>query len=187
MNMPEQEIRKMKEKMDKAVEHLKKELLGIRTGRAHPALVSEIKADYYGTPTPISQIGSITTPDARQIVITPWDKTAIKAVEKAIQASSLGINPSVDGENIRLNIPELTGERRVELSRLVKKCAEDGRVAVRNLRREANDSFRKLEKDGSISEDSMHDFLESIQKTTDEFIKKVDEIMVAKEKEILED
>ena len=108
-------------------------------------------------------------------------------IEKAIQASSLGINPSVDGENIRLNIPELTGERRVELSKLVKKYAEDARVAVRNLRREANDVFRKMEKDGEISEDSMHDFLDSIQKTTDEFIKKVDEIMVTKEKEILED
>lgn len=185
--MPELEIKQMKEKMEKAIEHLKKELLGIRTGRAHPALVSDIRVDYYGTPTPLSQVGSITTPDARQIVITPWDKTAIKAVEKAIQASTLGINPSVDGENIRLNIPELTGERRVELSKLVKKYAEDSRVAVRNLRRDANDVFRKMEKDGSISEDSMHDFLDSIQKTTDEFIKKVDEIMVTKEKEILED
>lgn len=185
--MPELEIKQMKEKMEKATEHLKKELLGIRTGRAHPALVSEIKVDYYGSPTPISQVGSITTPDARQIVITPWDKTAIKAVEKALQASSLGINPSVDGENIRLNIPELTGERRIELSKLVKKYAEDARVAVRNLRREANDVFRKMEKDGNISEDSMHDFLDSIQKTTDEFIKKIDEIMAAKEKEILED
>ncbi len=185
--MPEQEIKRMKEKMEKATEHLKKELLGIRTGRAHPALVSDIKVDYYGTPTPISQVGSITTPDARQIVITPWDKTAIKAIEKALQASSLGINPSVDGENIRLNIPELTGERRIELSKVVKKFAEDARVAVRNLRREANDGFRKMEKDGDISEDSMHDFLESIQKTTDEAIKKVDEIMTVKEKEILED
>ncbi|GAB6280325.1 MAG: ribosome recycling factor [Thermovirga sp.] len=185
--MPELEIRQMKEKMEKAIEHLKKELLGIRTGRAHPALVSDIKVDYYGTATPISQVGSISTPDARQIVITPWDKTAVKAVEKALQASSLGINPSVDGENIRLNIPELTGERRIELSKLVKKYAEDGRVAVRNLRREANDAFRKMEKDGDISEDAMHGFLESIQKITDEFIKKVDDIMATKEKEILEE
>jgi len=185
--MPELEIKRMKEKMEKAVEHLKKELLGVRTGRAHPALVSEIKVDYYGTQTPISQVGAISTPDARQIVITPWDKTAIKAVEKAIQASSLGINPNVDGENIRLVIPELTGERRVELTKLVKKYAEDARIAVRNLRRDSNDTFRKMEKEGNISEDSMHDFLESIQKTTGEFIKSVDEIMAAKEKEILED
>ncbi|MDO9509397.1 MAG: ribosome recycling factor [Thermovirgaceae bacterium] len=185
--MPELEIKRMKEKMEKGVEHLKKELLGIRTGRAHPALVSDIKVDYYGTQTPMSQLGTISTPDARQIVITPWDKTAVKAVEKAIQASSLGINPSVDGENIRLNIPELTGERRVELSKLVKKFSEETRVAIRNLRRDSNDVFRKMEKDGSLSEDSMHDFLESIQKTTDEHIKKIDEIMVVKEKEILED
>lgn len=185
--MPALEIKRMKEKMERAVEHLKKELLGIRTGRAHPALVSDIKVDYYGTPTPMSQVGTISTPDARQIVITPWDKTAVKAVEKAIQASSLGINPMVDGENVRLNIPELTGERRVELSKVVKKYAEDARVAVRNLRRDSNDAFKKMEKDGSLSEDSMHDSLESIQKATDEFIKKIDEIMVLKEKEILED
>ncbi len=185
--MPALEIKKMKEKMERAVEHLKKELLGIRTGRAHPALVSDIKVDYYGTPTPMSQVGTISTPDARQIVITLWDKTAVKAVEKAIQASSLGINPMVDGENVRLNIPELTGERRVELSKVVKKYAEEARVAVRNLRRDSNDTFRKMEKDGSLSEDSMHDSLDSIQKVTDEFIKKIDEITALKEKEILED
>ncbi len=185
--MPALEIKKMKEKMERAVEHLKKELLGIRTGRAHPALVSDIKVDYYGTPTPMSQVGTISTPDARQIVITLWDKTAVKAVEKAIQASSLGINPMVDGENVRLNIPELTGERRVELSKVVKKYAEEARVAVRNLRRDSNDTFRKMEKDGSLSEDSMHDSLDSIQKATDEFIKKIDEITALKEKEILED
>lgn len=185
--MPAQEIKRMKEKMERAVEHLKKELLGIRTGRAHPALVSDIKVDYYGTPTPMSQVGTISTPDARQIVITLWDKTAVKAVEKAIQASSLGINPMVDGENVRLNIPELTGERRVELSKVVKKYAEEARVAVRNLRRDSNDTFRKMEKDGSLSEDSMHDSLDSIQKVTDEFIKKIDEITALKEKEILED
>ncbi|MDT8284475.1 MAG: ribosome recycling factor [Thermovirgaceae bacterium] len=185
--MPALEIKKMKEKMERAVEHLKKELLGIRTGRAHPALVSDIKVDYYGTPTPMSQVGTISTPDARQIIITLWDKTAVKAVEKAIQASSLGINPMVDGENVRLNIPELTGERRVELSKVVKKYAEEARVAVRNLRRDSNDTFRKMEKDGSLSEDSMHDSLDSIQKATDEFIKKIDEITALKEKEILED
>ncbi|HBG14998.1 MAG TPA: ribosome recycling factor [Synergistaceae bacterium] len=185
--MADQEIRKMKEKMEKAVEHLKKELLGIRTGRAHPALVSDIKVDYYGTPTPMSQVGSISTPDARQILITLWDKNAVKAAEKAIQASSLGINPSVDGDNIRLIIPELTGERRIELSKLVKKSAEDARIAIRNLRRETNDALKKMEKDGSLSEDSLHDYLETVQKTTDEFIKKVDGIAAEKEKEILED
>jgi len=111
----------------------------------------------------------------------------VKAAEKAIQASSLGINPSVDGENIRLIIPELTGERRIELSKLVKKSAEDARIAIRNLRRESNDALKKMEKDGSLSEDSLHDYLETVQKTTDEFIKKVDGIAAEKEKEILED
>jgi len=185
--MADQEIRKMKEKMEKAVEHLKKELLGIRTGRAHPALVSDIKVDYYGNPTPMSQVGSISTPDARQILITLWDKNAVKAAEKAIQASPLGINPSVDGENIRLVIPELTGERRVELTKLVKKCAEDARIAVRNLRRESNEVLKKMEKDGSISEDSMHDHLDKIQKATDDFVKRIDVIAAEKEKEVLED
>jgi ribosome recycling factor len=185
--MPDQEIRKMKDKMEKVLEHLKKELLGIRTGRAHPALVSDIKVDYYGTPTPMSQVGSISTPDARQILITLWDKNAVKAAEKAIQASSLGINPSVDGENIRLVVPELTGERRVELTKLVKKCAEDARIAVRNLRRESNEAFKKMEKEGTISEDSLHDQLETTQKTTDEYIKKIDVIAAEKEREVLED
>jgi len=185
--MADQEIRKMKEKMEKAVEHLKKELLGIRTGRAHPALVSDIKVDYYGNPTPMSQVGSISTPDARQILITLWDKNAVKAAEKAIQASPLGINPSVDGENIRLVIPELTGERRVELTKLVKKCAEDARIAVRNLRRESNEVLKKMEKDGKISEDSMHDHLDKIQKATDDFVKRIDVIAAEKEKEVLED
>ncbi|HON34010.1 MAG: ribosome recycling factor [Thermovirgaceae bacterium] len=185
--MADQEIRKMKEKMEKAVEYLKKELLGIRTGRAHPALVSDIKVDYYGNPTPMSQVGSISTPDARQILITLWDKNAVKAAEKAIQASPLGINPSVDGENIRLVIPELTGERRVELTKLVKKCAEDARIAVRNLRRESNEVLKKMEKDGKISEDSMHDHLDKIQKATDDFVKRIDVIAAEKEKEVLED
>ena len=185
--MADQEIRKMKERMEKAVEHLKKELLGIRTGRAHPALVSDIKVDYYGNPTPMSQVGSISTPDARQILITLWDKNAVKAAEKAIQASPLGINPSVDGENIRLVIHELTGERRVELTKLVKKCAEDARIAVRNLRRESNEVLKKMEKDGSISEDSMHDNLEMIQKATDDFVKRIDVIAAEKEKEVWED
>ena len=185
--MADQEIRKMKEKMEKAVEYLKKELLGIRTGRAHPALVSDIKVDYYGNPTPLSQVGSITTPDARQILITLWDKNAVKAAEKAIQASPLGINPSVDGENIRLIIPELTGERRVELTKLVRKCAEDARIVVRNLRRDSNDVLKKMEKDGTLSEDSLHDYLEMSQKATDDVVKRIDGIAAEKEKEVMED
>ncbi len=173
--------------MEKVIEHLRKELHGVRTGRAHPALVEDIKVDYYGAQTPISQLASVSIPDARQILISPWDKTSIKSVEKAIQASPLGINPQVDGDNIRLTIPELTGERRVELSKLVKKHAEDARVAVRNLRREGNDAYKKQQKNGDISEDQMHDYLEKVQELTDEYIEKIDKIAETKEKEILED
>jgi ribosome recycling factor len=185
--MPDAELKDLKEKMEKAVEHLRKELHGVRTGRAHPALVEDIKVEYYGAQTPISQLASISIPDARQILISPWDKTSIKSVEKAIQTSPLGINPQVDGDNIRLTIPELTGERRVELSKLVKKHAEDARVAVRNLRREGNDAYKKQQKNGDISEDQMHDYLEKVQELTDEYIEKIDKITETKEKEILED
>jgi ribosome recycling factor len=184
--MAEKEFKDLKERMEKAVEHLKKELQGIRTGRAHPALVEDIKVEYYGSMVPISQMATVSIPDPRQILIAPWDKTAVKPIEKAIQASPLGINPQVDGDVIRLNIPELTGERRQELSKLVKKYAEDARIAVRNLRREGNDNIKKKEKNGEISEDQMHDYLERIQKITDEFIKKIDELAEEKEKEILE-
>jgi len=185
--MPDAELKDLKERMEKVIEHFRKELHGVRTGRAHPALVEDIKVDYYGAQTPISQLASISIPDARQILISPWDKTAIKSIEKAIQASSLGINPQVDGDNIRLNIPELTGERRVELTKLVKKHAEDARVTVRNLRREGNDAYKKKQKNGDISEDQMHDYLEEVQEMTNEFIEKIDRIAETKEKEILED
>jgi len=185
--MPDAELKEMRSRMEKVIEHLKKELQGVRTGRAHPALVEDIKVEYYGTQTPISQLATISIPDARQILISPWDKTAIKTVEKAIQASQLGINPQVDGDNIRLVIPELTGERRVELSKLVRKYAEEARVAVRNIRREGNDIYKKMEKNGDISEDQMHDYIDDVQELTHEFIKKIDEISEMKEKEILED
>jgi len=185
--MPDAELKELRSRMEKVIEHLKKELQGVRTGRAHPALVEDIKVEYYGTQTPISQLATISIPDARQILISPWDKTAIKTVEKAIQASQLGINPQVDGDNIRLVIPELTGERRVELSKLVRKYAEEARVAVRNIRREGNDIYKKMEKNGDISEYQMHDYIDDVQELTHEFIKKIDEISEMKEKEILED
>jgi len=184
--MAEKEFKDVKERMEKAVEHLKKELQGIRTGRAHPALVEDIKVEYYGGIVPISQMATVSIPDPRQILIAPWDKMAVKPIEKAIQASSLGINPQVDGDVIRLNIPELTGERRQELSKLVKKYAEDARIAVRNLRRDANDAVKKKEKSGEISEDQMRDYLERIQKITDDFIEKIDVLAEEKEEEILE-
>ena len=185
--MPKKEMQDLKDRMLKAVDHLKKECLGVRTGRAHPALVEDIKVDYYGTMTPIKQMGTVNVPEPRQIVISPWDKTSLKAIEKAIMASSLGVTPQSDGENIRINLPELTGERRIELTKLVKKYAEDARVAVRNLRREGNEAFKKMEKSSDITEDDLQLYQKEIQELTDEWVKKVDEVLEKKEKEILED
>jgi ribosome recycling factor len=185
--MPKKEMQNLKERMVKAVEHLKKECLGVRTGRAHPALVEDIKVDYYGTMTPLKQMGTVSVPEPRQILISPWDKTSLKAIEKAIMASSLGVTPQSDGENIRINLPELTGERRIELSKIVKKYAEDARVAVRNVRREGNEIYKKMEKESAITEDDLHLYQKEIQELTDEWIKNVDEVLEKKEKEILED
>ncbi len=185
--MPRNELKMLREKMEKTLEHLKGEFLAVRTGRAHPGLVSDIKADYYGTPTPIKQIATITVPEGRQIVITPFDRSALKAVEKAIFASSLGITPQNDGEVIRITLPELTRERRVDLTKLVGRYAEDGRVALRNLRRDSNDVLKKMEKDSAISEDDLKKFTKEVQDITDEYIKKVDEVLKSKEKEIMEE
>lgn len=184
--MPQNLIRDLKTRSEKTLEHLKGTLLGIRTGRAHPALVEDIKVDYFGTPTPIKNMGSVNVPEARQLVITPWDKTAIKAIEKAIQSSPLGINPQNDGESIRLNLPELTKERRVELTKIVNKMAEEGRIAIRNIRREINDGLKKMEKESQITEDDLKKFTKEAQEQTDQFIKKIDAMLVEKEKEIME-
>lgn len=179
-------LKDMRESMKKAVEHFKAEMTGIRAGRAHPALVENIKVDYYGAQTPIKQMGTISIPEPRQILISLWDKTAIKAVEKAIQASQLGVMPQVDGENIRITLPELTKERRVELSRLVKKYAEEARVAIRNIRRDVLDELKKQEKDSEISEDELRRLQDEIQEITNEYIEMVNKVLEEKEKEILE-
>ncbi len=185
--MPQPDTKEYRSRMEKAVEHLKSTFLGVRTGRAHPALVEEIKVDYYGAATPIKQMGSVSLPEPRQIVITPYDRSALKAIEKAIQASPLGINPRNDGESVRLTLPELTRERRIELSKLVNKYAEEARVAARNIRREAVDAFKKREKDGEISEDDLKKIQKEIQDLTDETIRKIDGALQEKEKEILND
>lgn len=184
--MPQNLIKDLKTRSEKTLEHLKGTLQGIRTGRAHPALVEEIKVDYFGTPTPVKNMGSVNVPEARQLVITPWDKSAIKAIEKAIQSSPLGINPQNDGESIRLNLPELTKERRVELTKIVNKMSEEARVAIRNIRREINDGLKKLEKDSKITEDDLKKYNKEAQEQTDAYIKKIDCMLVDKEKEILE-
>ena len=175
----------LEEKMQKALEHLDSEFQGIRTGRAHPGLVDSVKVDYYGSPTPIKQLATVTVPEARVLVIAPFDKSATKLIEKAILAANIGITPNVDGNNIRLVVPELTGERRKEFVKMASKVAEDTKVALRNIRRDANDAYKKQEKASEITEDDLKKLLDDAQKTTDKFIAKVDEEFKKKEKEIL--
>jgi ribosome recycling factor len=185
--MPQTLLKDLKTRTGKALEHLKSTYAGVRTGRAHPALVEDIKVDYFGTVTPLKQMGTVNIPEPRQIVISIWDKTALKAVEKAIQASPLGINPQPDGDTIRLTLPELTRERRVELKKLVAKYAEDAKVATRNIRREIIDNLKKLEKDSKITEDDLKKFQKEVQDVTEDAIKKIDGVQVEKEKEIMDD
>ena len=184
--MPQNLMKDLMTRSEKTLEFLKGTLQGIRTGRAHPALVEDIKVDYFGTPTPIKNMGSVSVPEARQIMINPWDKTAIKAIEKALQASPLGINPQNDGETIRLNLPELTQERRLELTKVVNKMAEEARIAIRNVRRDVIESLKKMEKDSDITEDDLKKYQKETQDHTDAFIKKVDVILADKEKEIMD-
>lgn len=171
------------EKMRKTYEHLEADYLGIRAGRANPHVLDKIRVDYYGTPTPIQQVGNVTIPEARMIQIAPWEKSLIKEIEKAILASDIGITPSNDGSVIRLVFPELTEERRKELVKDVKKKAEEAKVAVRNIRRDGNDAFKKIAKE--ISEDEVKQLEDELQKLTDKYIKDVDKLMEEKSKEIL--
>lgn len=173
-------------KMKKTVELLAGEFARIRTARANPALLDGIKVDYYGVPTPLKQIASIGVPDPRSLVIQPWDKNALAEIEKAIQKSDLGLNPNVEANVIRILIPALTEERRKELVKLVSRLTEESRVAVRNIRREAIEHFKKKEKDKQISEDEMHRGQKEVQELTDRYIEELDELFAKKEKEILE-
>ncbi len=172
------------EKMKKALDFLESDFASIRAGRANPHVLDKIRVDYYGTPTPIQQVGNVTVPEARIIQIAPWDKSMLKAVEKAILTSDLGINPSNDGSVIRLVFPELTEERRKDLAKEVKKKAEDGKVAVRNIRRDGNDAFKKLLKE-DVSEDEVKQLGEELQKMTDKYIKEIDVMTETKTKEIM--
>ena len=170
--------------MTKAYDHLIAEYQTIRAGRANPHVLDKVKVDYYGTPTPIQQVGNISVPEARMIQIAPWEKSLIKEIEKAILASDVGITPSNDGSVIRLVFPELTEERRKELSKDVKKKGEDAKVAVRNIRRDGNDALKKLAKE-DVSEDEIKDMEEQLQKMTDKFIKDIDAAIEEKSKEIM--
>ena len=173
-------------KMEKSVSLLAQELAKLRTGRASPALLDGIKVEYYGSVLPLNQVASISIPEPRLIIIQPWDKTALGAIEKTLYKSPIGITPNNDGNVIRLSIPPLTTERREELVKLIQKLGEDTKVAIRNIRREANNEVKKEEKNKKISEDESYKSLEMIQKITDEYIEKVDEILKKKEKEIRE-
>ncbi|RJE49157.1 MULTISPECIES: ribosome recycling factor [unclassified Dehalobacter] len=174
------------EKMHKTEEVLKKDLASVRAGRANPAVLDKVSVDYYGTPTPINQLANVSVPDPRMITIQPWDKSSIKDIEKAILKSDLGLTPSNDGVVIRLNIPQLTAERRAEIVKTVKKKAEDAKVAVRNIRRELIDEIKQLEKDKTVSEDDSKKGQEKAQKLTDKIVKDIDDILEKKEKEIME-
>ena len=177
-------LQQYEDRMKKAIEFLEGDYNTIRAGRANPHVLDKIRVDYYGTPTPVQQVGNVTVPDARIIQIAPWEKSMLKAIEKAIQTSDLGINPTNDGSVIRLVFPELTEERRKDLAKEVKKKAEESKVAVRNIRRDGNDMLKKLGK-ADVSEDEIKQMEEQLQKVTDKYIKEVDAAMDKKTKEIM--
>ena len=179
------ELKVYEGKMEKTLDVLLDEFGSIRAGRANPHVLDRIKVDYYGTPTPIQQVGNINVPEARMIVIQPWEKSLLKSIEKAILTSDLGINPTNDGSVIRLVFPELTEERRKDLAKDVKKKGEAAKVAVRNIRRDANESLKKMENNGDISEDDLKDGNDKIQKLTDKMIDKIDKAVETKTKEIM--
>jgi len=173
-----------KRKMGKTVEALKSENAAVRAGRANAAVLDQIAVEYYGVPTPINQVATVAVPDPRTITITPWDKSSLKPIEKAIQVSDLGINPQNDGKMIRLIFPQLTEERRKELVKQVKGYGEGAKVAIRNIRREAMDDLKALKKDGELTEDDLKDYEKELQKLTDDFIKEIDAVTAEKEKEL---
>ena len=176
---------KLQQQMDKTIEALKHEFATIRAGRANAQMLDKIRVDYYGTPTPINQIGAISVPEPRTLMINPWDKSAMKDIETAIRNSDLGLNPTNDGEVIRLNVPALTEERRKELCKQAKKASEDFKVRIRNERRDANDKLKKLEKEGEITEDDLKKAQDNVQKMTDKYIKEIDTLLDIKEKDIM--
>lgn len=174
-----------KSKMKKSIDNLSRELANISAGRANSNLLNGVTVDYYGAPTPVQQLASINVPEARLLVISPYDKSSVADIEKAINAANLGVNPSSDGEVIRISVPALTEERRKELVKDVKKIGENAKVAIRNVRRDSNDELKKQQKDGDITEDDLRSQTEDVQKLTDNSIKQVDELLDEKEKDIM--
>ncbi len=179
-------IRQTEDRMKKSLSALEEEFNTLRTGRASPALFDKIRVEYYGNPTPLNQVATISVPEARLVVIQPWDKAIIGDIEKAIQKSELSVNPSNDGKVIRINIPPLTEERRKEYVKVAKNMAEQSRVSIRNVRRDANDELKKAQKDGELSEDELKRAEDDVQKLTDRYVDDVNTLLEAKEKEILE-
>lgn len=183
--MEQQDILKNgREKMEQAIDALQKKFRTLQTGRANAGILESVRVDYYGTPTPVNQVGNITTPESRLIMITPWEKGMLGEIEKAINTANLGLNPQNDGSVIRIALPELSGERRKELVKVAKGMAEEIRVSIRNIRRDANDSLKKVKKDENLSEDELKEQMDLVQDMTDEFIRKVDDLTTEKEKEI---
>ena len=180
-----EKVKEYSDKMDKTIDHLQNEYATIRAGRANPHVLDKLRVDYYGTPTPIQQVGNVSVPDPRTIQIQPWEKSILKDIEKAIQASDIGINPTNDGNVIRLVFPELSEERRKDLAKEIKKKGEDAKVAVRNIRRDGNDAFKKLSKTEDLSEDEVKDLEDELQKLTDKYIKEIDSMVDTKSKEIM--
>ncbi len=178
-------LKQFEEKMEKSLESLESEYSNIRAGRANPNILNKIKVDYYGVPTPLQQVGNISVPEARTIVITPWENSLLKEIEKAIICSDLGLNPNNDGKSIILNFPELTEERRKDLVKDIKKKGENAKVAVRNIRRDANDYFKKQLKANEISEDEQKDYEDKVQKLTDKYIDQIETKIENKSKEIM--
>ena len=190
--MSSERVKPYEERMEKTISYLQSDLQAVRAGRANPHVLDKIRVDYYGSPTPIQQVANVSVPEARIIQIAPWEKKMIKEISRAINASDLGINPTNDGSTIRLVFPELTGERRKQLSKDVKKMGEDSKVALRNIRRDGNDAFKKLKKSEDLSEDVVSELQEELQKVTEKYIKKIDNsffsnILYIKKKHIRDD
>ena len=183
--MLKDEYKSYEAKMQKSIDSVASDFAAVRAGRANASVLDRIMVDYYGSPTPIQQIAAIASPDARALLITPWDATALKSIEKAILNSDLGINPQNDGKSIRLNFPQLTEERRKELVKQIHKYSEGGKVAVRNIRRDDMDHFKKMEKKSEITEDELKQAEKDLQKLTDDSCKKIDDLLAKKEKELM--
>ena len=179
-------LRDAETKMSKSVEHFSVDLASIRTGRANPALIDKVMVPYYGTPTPLNQLAQISVPDARMLMITPYDKSAIKEIERAVLESDLGLNPANDGNVVRLPIPQLTEDRRKDLVKVARHIAEEGRIALRNVRRDALHHLKELDRAGEAQADEVHRAEERVQKLTDEHVKRIDDVLKGKEAEILE-